>query len=167
MGGATKQRILAKIAEIFQSTLPMGGSDCRIWSGRTGARNFNPRSPWGERPDIKELQLASIRIFQSTLPVGGATLRNETYSGIVTISIHAPRGGSDLTTFLDAIRGNKYFNPRSPWGERPWCGNTGKSSVVFQSTLPAGGATTRSVLPVQRVKHFNPRSPRGERPPAQ
>ena len=35
-----------------------------------------------------------------------------------SISIHAPRGGSDR--FLSwPICGHTYFNPRSPWGERP------------------------------------------------
>ena len=34
------------------------------------------------------------------------------------ISIHAPRGGSDLSILL-ALLALLYFNPRSPWGERP------------------------------------------------
>ena len=35
-------------------------------------RNFNPRSPWGERLLVPVLVLLQQR-FQSTLPVGGAT----------------------------------------------------------------------------------------------
>jgi len=58
----------------------------------------------------------------------------------ISISIHAPRGGSDLrppmlfSSFL-------YFNPRSPRRERrPNC-NYGFLVFRFQSTLPAEGAT--------------------------
>ena len=56
--------------------------------------------------------------FQSTLPVGGATKGFIQLNAEKRISIHAPRGGSDLTK----IYGN-YVKPS------------------FQSTLPAGGAT--------------------------
>ena len=37
--------------------------------------------------------------------------------GTRSISIHAPRMGSDLMRYFPAIR-TKYFNPRSPHGER-------------------------------------------------
>ena len=78
----------------FQSTLPVGGTN------RLGLRfcvapiNFNPRSPWGERPEIK-IRLDPSRKFQSTLPVGGAT-----------------------PTSAEVRAAGMNFNPRSPWGER-------------------------------------------------
>ena len=34
---------------------------------------------------------------------------------------------------------------------------------LFQSTLPAGGATVFEIAPLVACKDFNPRSPRGER----
>ena len=80
-------------------------------------RNFNPRSPWGER----RLPLHPCHgrfIFQSTLPVGGATTAK--------ISINR-------------LTGN--FNPRSPWGERPIKRLIKLITITFQSTLPVGGAT--------------------------
>ena len=56
--------------------------------------DFNPRSPWGER---RKGQGTTTREFG--------------------ISIHAPRGGSDIgTSFLFTMLLD--FNPRSPWGER-------------------------------------------------
>ena len=79
----------------------------------------------------------------------------------------------------------RYFNPRSPHGERlideGYCGEIvvfqstlpargatswRKSAVgraAFQSTLPARGATTRLLRRFCRVNDFNPRSPHGER----
>ena len=81
--------------------------------------NFNPRSPYGERPS-KYPGSNSIPIFQSTLPLRGATncssvrtdsllfqstlpLRGATPQGdsparIDEISIHAPLTGSDHHT---------------------------------------------------------------------
>ncbi len=78
--------------------------------------NFNPRSPWGERPWRRSSQYTEIQ-FQSTLPVGGATCGSMVSFPNTRISIHAPRGGSDLG--FRSIRFSWFnFNPRSPWGER-------------------------------------------------
>ena len=80
--------------QIFQSTLPVRGATMTI-----------PPSPW--------LPTA----FQSTLPVRGATAM--VAAGIFhrAISIHAPRAGSD-GLIERRINRYKYFNPRSPCGER-------------------------------------------------
>ena len=58
------------------------------------------------------------------------------------ISIHAPRVGSDIVARKGFILGEK----------------------IFQSTLPAWGATLRGFCFKSRMADFNPRSPRGERP---
>ena len=58
--------------------------------------NFNPRSPWGERP-VGMQNTPSVEVFQSTLPVGGATMSSRSSASCASISIHAPRGGSDRT----------------------------------------------------------------------
>ena len=63
--------------------------------------NFNPRSPYGERPDPKELN-ATKAIFQSTLPVWGATDEESERVFQKVISIHAPRMGSDVTLTADS-----------------------------------------------------------------
>ena len=123
----------------FQSTLPVGGATgCPV---RMPARpkNFNPRSPWGERLG-SGWTAAANGAFQSTLPVGGATGDWRRPGGILRISIHAPRGGSDPDGEMTHAK-NGYFNPRSPWGER----------LAFSSDRPL------------TVHNFNPRSPWGER----
>ena len=107
------------------------------------------------------------------------------YSSAVFISIHAPREGSDQARGLDKQPGQD-FNPRSPRGERHHPDAGGDENTIFQSTLPARGATSRvtparcaadgfqSTLPARgatsfdcytrrRFCYFNPRSPRGER----
>ena len=58
-----------------------------------------------------------------------------------TISIHAPREGSD-TVYISSYIYCYNFNPRSPRGERRQPANPiGISLTTFQSTLPARGAT--------------------------
>ena len=59
-----------------------------------GVADFNPRSPCGERRRFSTN--AAIRYpFQSTLPVWGATITIPTVAKSRSISIHAPRVGSD------------------------------------------------------------------------
>ena len=123
----------------FQSTLPARGATpldfpvrwrigISIHAPRTGSDggddrpgrrelHFNPRSPHGERRCPKCRSMSPIKI-----------------------SIHAPRTGSDE----DAVSGGAErpdFNPRSPHGERRSRESVAQRVGVFQSTLPARGAT--------------------------
>ena len=59
---------------------------------------------------------------------------------IAKISIHAPRTGSDAS-ISSSTHGSAYFNPRSPHGERPEHTLLHIILRLFQSTLPARGAT--------------------------
>ena len=100
--------------------------------------NFNPRSPYGERPECVG-EGAFDAQFQSTLPLRGATQPRELTGERKTISIHAPLTGSDALRTRDRQVGKisihapltgsdilpypvsskiRYFNPRSPYGER-------------------------------------------------
>ncbi len=98
-----------------------------------------------------------------------------------TISIHAPRGGSDSFLGVLFVAGN-HFNPRSPWGERPARASidvTGSNfnprspwgerlrvlspfppKLRFQSTLPVGGATA-SYRPERVGRYISIHAPRG------
>ena len=118
MRGATTWTGEGQLAyQIFQSTLPVRGATMTI-----------PPSPW--------LPTA----FQSTLPVRGATAM--VAAGIFhrAISIHAPRAGSD-GLIERRINRYKYFNPRSPCGERQYQMHKRYATLLFQSTLPVRGAT--------------------------
>ena len=149
-------------SDCFQSTLPVGERP-PCGSGSGIQKNFNPRSPWGERPAKRQ----GVFFYRS-------------------ISIHAPRGGSDLSLSAGWKIFRPYFNPRSPWGERQPRTRSKRATQVFPSTLPVGGATGtpagaasvdlfHSPLPggvATAGRHgkngthqdFNPRSPWGERP---
>ena len=123
--------------------------------------------------------------FQSTLPARGATGKPLSDGNRHGISIHAPRTGSDLPLITLYIH-FAYFNPRSPHGERPGTTSARHTTRIFQSTLPARGATHQAAENQQdgnisihaprtgsdfrasrgtsEVGNFNPRSPHGERP---
>ena len=103
------------------------------------ATNFNPRSPHGERPD-GNLAAIQFLIFQSTLPARGATITARALALALSISIHAPRTGSDEISAL-APSDRENFNPRSPHGERLKAAEDVRRFRGFQSTLPARGAT--------------------------
>ena len=83
--------------------------------------------------------------FQSTLPARGATTQRYVLAYLFPISIHAPREGSDAARRARRSQGY-YFNPRSPRGERPLAFDHQTAVSVFQSTLPARGATIAMVL---------------------
>ena len=162
MGSDNEQEVAKTEAETFQSTLPGWGA--------TRIGGFD----------------GSVFKFQSTLPGWGATIDTRNGVLIVSISIHAPRMGSDPGIGVSCIRKSSYFNPRSPDGERrrlrfetpqikaisihaPRMGSdsTVSSSLdslkKFQSTLPGWGATNLIALWSPGLSDFNPRSPDGER----
>ena len=78
----------------FQSTLPVWGATRAAATSPFQRKNFNPRSPCGERPHPEEATCNFLK-FQSTLPVWGATPLDLPTHDQAQISIHAPRVGSD------------------------------------------------------------------------
>ena len=109
----------APVTAYFNPRSPWG-ERLSVWIRVGKTANFNPRSPWGERPKTCLLSIF-ICEFQSTLPVGGATTSACKLRCNRCISIHAPRGGSDLLPYFSNIHTGSNFNPRSPWGERQMC----------------------------------------------
>ena len=81
--------------------------------------DFNPRSPWGER-HLQGL-FRAYRPGQISIhaPRGGSDLKHDQQQKRIHISIHAPRGGSDKAA-SGLSESHLHFNPRSPWGERPF-----------------------------------------------
>ena len=142
---------------------PRGGSDKNQYQKDDGSRYFNPRSPWGERPEYTSY-MAAINYFNPRSPWGERRWMSRWQQGpsyfnprspwgerpepffvrriCFPISIHAPRGGSDVKSINLGVK-NFNFNPRSPWGERPRRNLARNASKKFQSTLPVGGATAK------------------------
>ena len=126
MGSDRYNNMKPVIITTFQSTLPHGERPSAYYH-QDIHRNFNPRPPHGERPLSKPI-IIPCSTFQSTPPAWGATTLKSRIRGNHTISIHAPRMGSDNL---------KYFCEH--------CQNQ------FQSTLPAWGATLALCRDPQKI----------------
>ena len=124
--------------QTFQSTLPLRGAtefsdhyrfleDISIHAPLTGSdllldqrlrllSNFNPRSPYGERPR-QSCTLMRVSAISIHAPLTGSDTASAPVDYISGISIHAPLTGSDdHRNFRN--KANFDFNPRSPYGER-------------------------------------------------
>ena len=152
---------------------PRTGSDiCRSKSSDWN-RNFNPRSPHGERP-MQRVAQTGVAVFQPTLPARGATLaliHVHTSKHISThaprtgsdaarpgghfccfISTHAPRTGSDVYT-PDSFAAMIAISTHAPrtGSDTPSLPIT-RQSTAFQPTLPARGATLTAKKEESAVK---------------
>ena len=185
---------------------PRTGSDAHGGKPASARRDFNPRSPHGERrtqvmttsssltfqstlpargATMKQERASRICLFQSTLPARGATvssnsiIKTKTFQSTlpargatsekwpfgcgVWISIHAPRTGSDARSST-AVRKLKYFNPRSPHGERQISQLVVLPVRYISIHAPRTGSdTSKPAHPLGSSMYFNPRSPHGER----
>ena len=124
---------------------------------------FNPRSPHGERQKRNDLVARGLifqstlpargatserldaglmeQLFQSTLPARGATGVEAAAMRAYSISIHAPRTGSDgagRSAGTTSIRISIHA-PRTG-SDKNLCRDA-RTATIFQSTLPARGAT--------------------------
>ena len=121
---------------------------------------FNPRSPHGERPCWISAASSSL-IFQSTLPARGATEARQPQTNHCTISIHAPRTGSDggLDCF-HLLLGISIHAPRTG-------SDTDEIRYSFWLEIsihaPRTGSDDDRIPVHQAAGDFNPRSPHGER----
>ena len=107
--------------------------------------------------------LSPKKTFQSTLPARGATASAWLHSRFVTISIHAPRTGSDVRGGGIVKIGKISIHAPRTGSDKAVAHRKVRDFLAFQSTLPARGATRRASAPEGVFVHFNPRSPHGER----
>ena len=132
---------------------PLTGSDLDEWFVRLSAVYFNPRSPYGERPDDALMVMVVVCHFNPRSPYGERPPENTDTAAQEQISIHAPLTGSDIPSFT-LVPPPFDFNPRSPYGERR-CKNANQTKRgQFQSTLPLRGATCCSRVPSLRDDLF-------------
>ena len=140
---------------------PREGSDRSPgrWAGQS--RDFNPRSPRGER--LMSFTTPGIpAIFQSTLPARGATIQQfQSFMQQIFQSTLPARGA---TTRADINEGFALFQSTLPARGATRLELLGLLHRLFQSTLPARGATWSPNSSAISICDFNPRSPRGERP---
>ena len=161
--GATKDKKRMTQEDRISIHAPRAGSDGAHRTRRKRKRNFNPRSPCGERHVCERRLVRWREDFNPRSPCGSDGTPFEAVNMLTGISIHAPRAGSDQVIRV-YVQNATYFNPRSPCGERRCMRPACSVSSVFQSTLPVRGATMNNARSTAFSHDFNPRSPCGERP---
>ena len=170
--------------QTFQPTLPARGATLRNNLAYTSnsISTHAPRtgSDWHRRGRATDSHHISTHA-----PRTGSDGAGHADGQVLLISTHAPRTGSDPRT-MPRPACCRYFNPRSPHGERPVCPLPPPIRRRFQPTLPARGATRREAKSAAAGEaisthaprtgsdvvrgggcvpsaDFNPRSPHGER----
>ena len=93
-----------------------GSDGRRFWPVMCGV-GFQSTLPAREATFTKRLIFTSSTAFQSTLPAREATEAVTDSRGVIIISIHASREGSDQN-FVARTSWTSYFNPRFPRGKR-------------------------------------------------
>ena len=138
MGEATSYRLGAYwFISPFQSTLPVGEATVVANESGNSPIDFNPRFPWGKRP-VRPSKGEEQQHFNPRFPWGK---RHEGYDVVTRsdyISIHASRGGSDISIC------------------KGWTISSG-----FQSTLPVGEATYEGYDVVTRSDYISIHASRG------
>mgnify|MGYP000065197519 CR=1 FL=1 len=146
----------------FQSALPVRGATETDFCIGGIPPNFNPRSPCGERrvvrvartkggyisihaplagSDVHALAVSIENVISIHAPLAGSDYMAGATGITIVISIHAPLAGSDRVPG-PWTPDSRYFNPRSPCGERPRWTTERVLPLPFQSTLPLRGATS-------------------------
>ena len=102
-GGATTSRTSSSTPSAgFQSTLPGWGATKPIQGDRQNRKDFNPRSPDGERHgDVANVTVTDV--FQSTLPGWGATGRIGTWVWTIIFQSTLPGWGATQSIVNQSI----------------------------------------------------------------
>ena len=160
---------------------PREGSDLVQVAGAVARQDFYPRSPRGERRLAPPVCLGN-GVFLSTLPARGATAFAPLFNGRHknfyprsprgerqlldvagvgenVISIHAPREGSDLWILGRHCHAQVISIHAPREGSDPFSVRRAFNRSLFLSTLPARGATWRT-LPNQRASMISIHAPR-------
>ena len=105
------------VTVVFQSTHPLRGATCRSCRGLCDAKNFNPRTPCGVRPQFL-IHIGGFLEISIHAPLAGCDLVHSKHKfGLPGISIHAPLAGCDspsrgcLCVHCDRILGNSLYVP--------------------------------------------------------
>ena len=163
---------------------PRTGSDPQGRRPRWSAHHISIHAPRTGSDTAPHQQTRRHPAFQSTLPARGATCATA-FSIVLTVYFNprSPHGERPPGRAFFSPPG--YFNPRSPHGERQQETQGWTLASLFQSTLPARGATMRKncycwncFISIHAPRtgsddveyraflaalYFNPRSPHGER----
>ena len=149
-------------AEAFQSTLPAWGATRTASEMDADYVVFQSTLPaWGATlPGAGD---GRAERFQSTLPAWGATAAFMSASTGASISIHAPRVGSDSQARQPGPHRSQFQSTLPAWGATHDVGRCGGADRTISIHAPRVGSDKALQRTELNRQYFNPRSPRGER----
>ena len=161
MRGATRHAEQQQRLQRISIRAPREGSDDSEADQILCEDDFNPRSPRGERPaastDLQQHQSFNPRSPRGERPRAPPL----TQQAVTNFNPRSPRGERQD---LRATRANAYlFQSTLPARGATQAAGRSPKNLIFQSTLPARGATILRPSCHLLTGYFNPRSPRGER----
>ena len=127
-------------SERFQSTLPVWGATFPWKLFHLSTRNFNPRSPCGERHEVVH-QIPASSAISIHAPRVGSDKHIMVTTKQAMISIHAPRVGSDYLISPGHCPGDWISIHAPRVGSDRLRPDSVFLDLIFQSTLPVWGAT--------------------------
>ena len=145
----------------FQSTHPLRGATRNPIRMPFNAITFQSTHPLRGATPIPAPKV-SFHVFQSTHPLRGATI--QLWAIPIFLKYFNPRTPCGVRLGdADAPPKAIYFNPRTPCGVRLCARCRGCLIILFQSTHPLRGATSKRTSTTSSNQHFNPRTPCGVR----
>ena len=123
---------------------------------------FNPRHPWGRRPDSTIRDLFR-KLFQPTPPVGAATLMMAFFKTNSTFQPTPPVGAATPPA-LKITPSLTIFQPTPPVGAATAESEFNSSGLTISTHATRGGGDAVRENINAHVADFNPRHPWGRRP---
>ena len=145
----------------FQSTLPARGATSSTFADLLGSAHFNPRSPHGERR-AGESRLRRADSISIHAPRTGSDRSGAGRTAVhLPISIHAPRTGSDIinNSTFETIKISIHAPRTGSDRESPAHG----AGLHYFNPRSPHGERRDAIAPLPTQRDFNPRSPHGER----
>ena len=132
-----------RFASRFQSTLPARGATFALMVCNTGLSKFQSTLPArGATVDGKKIRDWRGKYFNPRSPHGERRAQEALNAYGITISIHAPRTGSDGNRDALLLPAGRAFQSTLPARGATWQRMIRRNiKMAFQSTLPARGAT--------------------------
>ena len=159
--GATAGGGVFRRALVISIHAPRTGSDCLKTQRRNWRKNFNPRSPHGERRKVTPV-IDMVQNFNPRSPHGERQTRLDGHDRAIQFQSTLPARGA-TTPPRPRCRCCCHFNPRSPHGERQSITVTIAVEIHISTHAPRTGSDRPPCPPTTAIAHFNPRSPHGER----
>ena len=149
---------------LFQSTRPIRGAT-PPFAGIAPVMNISIHAPHTGRDHRTEIHPRRISgDFNPRAPYGARPNFADAISYPMDISIHAPHTGRDGAWAMDIVN-RVLISIHAPHTGRDFGGlGTVALEAIFQSTRPIRGATRPKIPIAPPISNFNPRAPYGARP---